>query len=237
MVTVTLENWIDADRRIFQQKKSSSSAGMVGIKNALEDGVTGIIKEVSEDSRKDIFYMLCFCISVPQSRAISVDKAVTILRDRKFYENGLSVEELTSVLLAKARFQNRKANYLSGAREIFLDTKFWEELNQIFKSWPSKPLSDKRSVRTRFDRLFKGLGLKEISHWLRNIGMPGLAIIDIHVLRALKERNLVSEESVLTKTNYCCIEDVMIQYATAVGISLEELDLLFWSESTGFVFK
>lgn len=238
---ITLDNWIDADRRLYRTKRHSTSAGMVGIKDALEKGVTGIIKEVSDENKEAIFYMLCFCISVPQSKAVKVDEAVQLLKVHKFYENPLTIQQIIEILRTRARFQNRKAAYLAKAREIFLGTGkytlFWETLKVDFKEWPHKSFAEKKSVRAFIEQKFDGMGMKESSHFLRNIGMPGLAILDVHIFNGLKDRGLIAENLVLTKAIYPDIEDIMLDYAAKVGISLEELDLLLWSERTGYVYK
>lgn len=237
MSVVTLENWIEADRRIYNSKLYSSPAGMVGIRDALEKGVTGIINQVNDASREDIFYMLCFCISVPQSKAVKVDEAINTLRKMNFYSNSLTESELIDILKSKARFHNRKSSYLLDAKKIFLDDDFWDILQNNFLEWPNKKLDEKRKFRDFIVQTFRGIGLKESSHILRNIGMFGLAILDVHILNELRNRGLIQEKIWLTRSNYCDIEDIMLEYAGQVGISLEELDLLFWSNKTGFVFK
>ena len=81
------------------------------------------------------------------------------------------------------------------------------------------------------------MGMKEAGHFLRNIGMSGLAILDVHIINGLRKRKLIPPEKTLTNSSYCDIEDTMKDYAEQVGISLDELDLLLWSQKTGFVFK
>jgi len=41
----------------------------------------------------------------------------------------------------------------------------------------------------------------------------------------------------LTNATYCDIEDTMKVYAEQVDIGIDELDLLLWSQKTGYVFK
>jgi thermostable 8-oxoguanine DNA glycosylase len=54
----------------------------------------------------------------------------------------------------------------------------------------------------------------------------------------LKEYGVIEEiPEVLTKKNYLEIEKKMKEFAKLIRIPLDELDLLFWSEETGFIFK
>ena len=85
----------------------------------------------------------------------------------------------------------------------------------------------------------KGLGYKEASHFLRNIGRgKNLAILDVHILRNLKRCGVIRKiPATLTKKTYLDTEERMRKLAANINIPLEELDLLFWSLETGFVFK
>jgi len=88
-------------------------------------------------------------------------------------------------------------------------------------------------------RNVKGLGYKEASHFLRNIGLgKELAILDVHILKNLKELGVIENiPSSLTKKRYLEIEDKMRKFSRRTKIPLAELDLLLWSLETGFVFK
>ena len=73
----------------------------------------------------------------------------------------------------------------------------------------------------------KGLGYKEASHFLRNIGYSSeLAILDRHVLKNLKKHGVISRIAPLTPKRYRATNE---KVAKQVGISMGELDLLFWS--------
>jgi len=84
----------------------------------------------------------------------------------------------------------------------------------------------------------KGLGLKESSHFLRNIGYRGLAILDRHILKNLHKSNVINElPKTLTPKVYFEIEKKFKDFSREVSIDMDELDLLFWSMETGEVFK
>ena len=84
----------------------------------------------------------------------------------------------------------------------------------------------------------KGHGLKESSHFLRNVGRENLAILDRHILRCLNKLKVIDEiPKSLTKKKYLEIENRFREYGSKIGIKMDELDLLFWSMATGRVFK
>lgn len=215
------------DRQLFSEKKSE-------IHNALA-GNTGIVNGVSDENQKDIFYMLCFCLSVPQSKAIQTEKAIQILRNKDFFAKSLSKAELSSIFIRYVRFHNKKSSYLYDARNIFFE--IWEELKSTYSTWNKIDFEKKKQYRDYIASRFNGLSFKESSHFLRNIGMRGLAILDRHIVNAMIERNILHKDFVLSSSNYSSTEKKMLEYANKVGLSIEELDLMFWSFKTGFVFK
>ncbi|MFI5201154.1 MAG: DNA lyase, partial [Candidatus Kapaibacterium sp.] len=80
--------------------------------------------------------------------------------------------------------------------------------------------------------------MKEASHFLRNIGVRGLAILDRHILKHLKRLGVIKLiPTSLTKKRYLEIEKRWKKFADRVGISIDELDLLFWSIETGEIRK
>ena len=102
-------------------------------------------------------------------------------------------------------------------------------------------LNTKDAFKTRewLVKNIKGLGYKEASHFLRNIGYGrDIAILDTHILKTLKKLGIIRKiPPYISKRNYCKIEDRMRRFARKKGIPLEELDLLLWSSETGFIFK
>jgi N-glycosylase/DNA lyase len=84
----------------------------------------------------------------------------------------------------------------------------------------------------------KGLGWKEASHFLRNIGHRNLAILDRHILRNLKRHGVIkSLPKTLTPKRYLVIEQKFMEFSSTIGITMDELDLLFWSRETGEILK
>lgn len=84
----------------------------------------------------------------------------------------------------------------------------------------------------------KGIGYKEASHYLRNIGYRGYAILDKHILRTLHECGVIdSPAPPATKKKYLAVEENMRKFAADIKIDFDELDLLLWSHKTGEILK
>jgi N-glycosylase/DNA lyase len=83
-----------------------------------------------------------------------------------------------------------------------------------------------------------GIGMKEASHFLRNIGLRGLAIIDRHLLTNMVACGIFDEApSVSTVSKYLDVEMRFAAYCEAIGIDMDEIDLLFWCAQTGHILK
>ena len=83
----------------------------------------------------------------------------------------------------------------------------------------------------------KGLGYKESSHFLRNIGFDDYAIIDFHIVDVLVNYNLINKPKTITKKKYLEIENVLKRLAKETNLTLAELDLYLWYMETGKILK
>jgi N-glycosylase/DNA lyase len=117
------------------------------------------------------------------------------------------------------RFASRKAEYIKIAIDKF------DVVERALKL-------DDFSARRELLKL-KGLGMKESSHFLRNVGRKNLAIVDRHVLRWLEG---VGYKFKLPK-DYTKAEEVLRRIAKEKRLTLAELDLIIWFEMTGKVLK
>ncbi len=178
-------------------------------------------------SDRKIFIELAFCILTPQSKAKVCDAAVKKLLEKNLLYDGTEAE--IRRWLAGVRFPNAKARHMVAARDCF------------FRS-SEKILSTKNNPKELREWLVEnvlGLGYKEASHFLRNIGLgEELAILDRHILKNLVRHSVIKEiPKTLTKKRYLEIEERMKEFSVKTGIPLSHLDLLFWSEETGEMFK
>jgi N-glycosylase/DNA lyase len=173
---------------------------------------------------KEHFYELCFCILTPQSNAYRCDECIKVLKKRDFLSNDF---ELNNILKGFTRFHNNKSRYL---------LKIKENKDEIFKALNS--IEDTREKREYLVKHIKGLGMKEASHFLRNIGHENLAILDRHILKNLNKLGVIKNiPKSLTKKKYLEIEEKFKSFSKKIKLSMDELDLLFWSMQTGRVFK
>ena len=184
-----------------------------------------------KDNDKDIFAELCFCILTPQSKAVHCDIAIKKLKKNNLLLKG-SESKIKYVLRGLSRFHNKKASYIVCARKHFLKNNKINIRKKLKKD-------DIITTRNWIAKNIKGIGMKEASHFLRNIGMgKDIAILDVHILRNLKRLGIVKNiPKTITVKTYLDIEDKMQKLADKINIPMEELDLLFWSKETGFIFK
>lgn len=209
---------IDSLNKHYKEKKKV-------IRNRLKD-----FEKVWKGSDKKIFAELCFCICTPQSKAVYCDKAVKNLeRSGKLYTGGVS--EIKKHLKA-VRFPNNKARYIVESRKLFSSSTGIKIKKRI----------DTKNIYSTRDWLVKnvkGLGYKEASHFLRNIGWGrDLAILDTHIMKNMARYGLIKETpKAMSKKCYFDLEKRLKKFSLKIDIPMAELDLLFWSEETGEVFK
>lgn len=173
---------------------------------------------------KDIFKELCFCLLTANYSAEGG------IRIQKEINNGfftLSEAKLAQKLRSLGyRFPNIRAKFIVEAR------KHKQTLKQTLKSF-----KDDKEARDWLVQNIKGLGFKEASHFLRNIGCENCAIIDFHIVDQLEKHKLVERPKTITKNKYLEIEDVLKKLGNKVNLNLAELDLYLWFKETGKVLK
>ena len=79
----------------------------------------------------------------------------------------------------------------------------------------------------------KGLGYKEASHFLRNIGYKNYAIIDFHIVDVLAKYNLIEKPKTMTKKKYFEMEQLLKTIGNRLHLNMAELDLYLWYLETG----
>lgn len=169
---------------------------------------------------------LTFCLLTPQSKAKSCWKSVESLTAKGFLYTG-SEKQIKSNLIC--RFPNNKTRYVILAREKF------PEVKNAIKEWGNEPVE----LRNFLVKNIKGYGMKEASHFMRNIGLgQEIAILDRHILKNLQKYGAIeSVPQTITPKKYLEIEESMKKFSAKIKIPMDELDLLFWSEEAGEIFK
>lgn len=181
--------------------------------------------EEARASRERVFSELCFCILTANC---SAEGGLRVQ-----WEIGEGFLKLSRVALSRRlkslgyRYPNTRAKYIVEARKYCEDV--WRIVNEY---------DDPTMMRRWLADNVPGIGFKEASHFLRNIGFKNLAIIDKHVLRVLHRYGYIrSISQTLSRARYLEIEKTLSKIAGELSISLAELDLYLWYMDTGRILK
>lgn len=196
---------------------------IIGIENLKRNTVSRLInkrtlefKKLGKKSNREVFKELCFCLltaNFDAERAIKIQDAV----GDGFVT--LSEKSLAATLRALGyRYPNVRAKYIVEARRHVPDL-----LNNLDREWLVYNV--------------KGLGYKEASHFLRNIGYDDNAIIDFHIVDVLARHRLIEKPKNLNKVKYLEIEKILRKIAKKASLTLAELDLYLWFLETNKVLK
>ncbi len=192
-----------------------------------KDAIRARLKEFAAVQPREYFHELIYCLLTPQSSAMNAAKAVERLKAESTLEDTDAIARILARREHYIRFHNTKAQRIRDVQRQFTS------ILPILTNG-----STSGELRAWLVRHVKGLGWKEASHFLRNIGHRNLAILDRHILKNLqKHRVLRSVPKTLTPKRYLAIEQKFRRFADAVGIPMDELDLLFWSSETGEILK
>lgn len=145
-----------------------------------------------------------------------------------------SHEELAAALQSKHRYPNSRSGYIVVTR-AHLEADCRMRLRERLEGFED-PI-ERRDWLAR-TREIKGLGYKESSHFLRNVGYRGYAILDKHILRCLAEVGVLdSPQPPATRARYLSTEERLRRFADDLGVDFDELDLVLWSMKTGEILK
>jgi len=205
----------------YQERREVIEARLAEFRRVWEQG-----------SDEEIFAELAFCLFTPQSKAKSCWGAVQSL-----CAEGLlycaEPEVLAQHLCTRVRFHHTKARNVAAVRELLTrDGKL--RLREKLASF-----ADAREAREWLVGNVKGLGYKEASHFLRNIGWgEELAILDRHILRNLAALGVIDEvPTSLSRRKYLEIEEALLGFCKEVGLRPDIFDMVLWARQTGEVFK
>ena len=176
----------------------------------------------------EYFYELVYCLLTPQTSAESAEKVVEELQRLSFHSLPIDPEPILRNRSTYIRFHKTKSKHLLMLKN---------DVPGILMA-----MSEQRGPSAKREWLVKnvmGLGYKEATHFLRNVGLNGgLAILDRHILRNLKRYAAIrSVPKSLSRTKYLSLERSFARFSERIGISVDELDLLFWSMETGVIRK
>jgi len=186
-----------------------------------------VARRVSEfkENRRDpekAFSELCFCICTANNSAERGLRAQAEIDFRGLDERRLR-KRMREVV---CRFYNHKTDYILAARGLRK-----ELLRQVQSARSGVEL------REWIVKSVKGLGYKEASHFLRNIGFDDVAIIDFHIIDLLVRHGLIGRPKALARKDYLRIEGKLSELAKRSKTTLAELDLYLWYLETGKILK
>lgn len=171
------------------------------------------------------FRELVLCVLTANSSFVSAYKVLGYVMEE--FDKG--TYRFEQVLKERGyRFYELKAKYLKNLVKY----------RGRIKSW-IKPLADRSQALARevLANEIYGIGMKEASHFLRNVGYFDLAIVDKHVMRFSINSGLVRPFKTLTRSRYLEIERKLKELAHQLGMSVGILDLFIWHIETGTVLK
>jgi N-glycosylase/DNA lyase len=172
------------------------------------------------------FEELIFCLLTANYSARGALACIAALNEGDAIGEG-SLEQLRACLEHRHRFPNKRAEFIHKARA------HRDDLKRTITSQPSS-----RAARDWLVENITGLGMKEASHFLRNVGYLDLAIIDKHILTHMEEQGIIGERpKTLTRRRYLEYEEILIRVAGMLGMSLGMMDLYLWAKKSGEVIK
>jgi len=179
-------------------------------------------KTIGKRGNKDWFSELCFCILTANSKAHTALAIQHKLGCVGFMN--LSKKQLSKVIReSKHRFHNTKAGFIVNARKF-------RNIKDI--------LTKQEDPRRWLVYNVKGIGWKESSHFLRNVGYTDYAILDRHILNLMLENRLIKKKpKALNEKTYIAIEKRLGKLAKKLAMSHAELDLYMWFLKTNKVLK
>ncbi|MBI2652970.1 N-glycosylase [Candidatus Woesearchaeota archaeon] len=185
--------------------------------------------ETKDDYR--LFEELAFCIFTANTSAEMGLKAVDAVR--YVLINGIA-DEMTRRLEGVYRFNNVRPAHIVHTRNYLKNSINFQLKNKI------SSFKNKNELRDFFalNKDIKGIGYKEASHFLRNIGFKGYAILDKHIINSLHEFGVLkTNEKPKNNKEYLEIEEKLKDFSKDIGIDMDELDLLLWSRKNGRILK
>jgi N-glycosylase/DNA lyase len=157
----------------------------------------------------------------------SIDAVRHLLKDG-------SQPEIAEALSGVHRYPNARARYVFASRN-FLKEHCDLKLRSKLESFDCH--LERRDWLVK-EKGIKGLGYKEASHFLRNIGFLGYAILDKHVLKCLAELKIIdSPKPPNTRSKYLTVEGKLRDLTEKTKIDFDEMDLVLWSMKTGQILK
>lgn len=198
-------------------------------KEEIQDRLLEFKQAFEEADDRQIFHELSFCILSSGVGPKIAGQCMSAIGEKLV---GGEEDELLGRIGAIHKYAENASRYIVFTREYLR-----EEHGFLLKSLVSS--FENRVERRDFfakNPGIKGLGYMQASHFLRNLGFSGYAILDRNNLASLLELGIIGEMKYpLTKKRYLETESLMRETSHELGISLDEFDLLLWSRKRKYV--
>ena len=161
------------------------------VKRLVQERVEEFLKVQERDSSSWL-RELVYCLLTAYSSAEMGQSCVDWLEECGLIMKG-SLQDVSRELRRRGhRFADRRAEYIVGVRDLEL------RLKGIIQGFETSSQAREWLVEN-----VMGLGMKEASHFLRNVGYLDLAILDRHVLSNMAEFGLIEPKGKsLTRRRY-----------------------------------
>jgi N-glycosylase/DNA lyase len=180
-------------------------------------------RDINKDSNEELFSELCFCLLTANFNA---EKTIKIQKEIGEYFLSDNQNQIREKLKTQGhRFPNKRAEYIHEARSCK------DKLKEVVS------FHDKKALREWIVKNVKGIGYKECSHFLRNVGFDDYAIIDFHIIDLLVRYEIIKKPKTINKNKYLEIEKILRKIAEKTNLTLAELDLYLWYMETGKILK
>ncbi len=183
--------------------------------------------EVKKTGTEKWFEELAYCLLTAYSSARLGQLCVNALCDRNALLNS-DLDQVKEVLKTQGhRFAEKRAEYIFNARKLAPTLK-----------GTIQGFEDIKAAREWLVKNVKGIGWKESSHFLRNVGYLDIAIIDRHILSNMVDHGILDERpKSITKRRYLEYEGILAEVSRRIDMPLGEMDLYLWFRKTGKVLK
>jgi len=212
----------------------------------IRDLVSHLLNEIDRDPSvvpqferrskvQDVWSSLLFCILSSQVRATTATHAVqVILGEVPFFEESLSsvdvYNRLNSILRrgdVRHRFPETRSQQIANSWFAFAQVK--DEFYGYLDSF-----SAEKDARVAVAERFPGLGFKQASMFLRDVGYSArLCVIDTHILWYCERMSLPLQGALTTK-RYLEVEEHLLALADTFGVAPNVFDSAVWAAVKAF---
>ena len=197
-----------------------------GVRRLVDERVEEFLNVKEQDS-SSWFTELVYCLLTAYSSAEMGQSCVDGLKECDFILRGGQADVSGELRRRGHRFADRRAEYIVATRDLE------PKLKGIIQGFGTSSQAREWLVEN-----VKGLGMKEASHFLRNVGYLDVAILDRHVISNMVEFGLIeSRGKSLTKRRYLEYEKILKGVAERLNMPVGKLDLYLWYRKTGKVLK